>query len=124
GIIGVSIYMFVTSILVRHTFCKYVCAAGLMQMLFGWISPVSLRINFDRENLSRCTDCRGCEKVCFMDVKPRQARRDVISCVNCGECITACRKELGSGCLFSYQFGKDRLADKTDGILVKPVVDN
>jgi ferredoxin-type protein NapH len=48
GIIGVSIYMFVTSILVRHTFCKYVCAAGLMQMLFGWASPISLRIKFDR----------------------------------------------------------------------------
>lgn len=105
GIIGISIYMFVTSILVRHTFCKYVCAAGLMQMLFGWISPVSLRINFDRKNLSRCTDCKGCERVCFMDVKPRYPKKD-INCVNCGECITACKKELGDRCLFSYGFGR------------------
>jgi polyferredoxin len=112
GIIGVSIYMFVTSILVRHAFCKYVCAAGLMQMLFGWISPVSLRINFDRENLSRCTDCKGCEKVCFMDVKPRYPKKD-INCVNCGECITACKRELGDKNLFSYQSGKNRTADKT-----------
>lgn len=122
GIIGVSIYMFVTSILVRHTFCKYVCAAGLMQMLFGWISPVSLRIKFDRRNLSKCTDCKGCEKVCFMDVKPRYPKKD-INCVNCGECITACRKELGDNCLFGYQFGKDRTVDKMDGILVKPAVE-
>ena len=111
GIIGVSIYMFVTSILVRHTFCKYVCAAGLMQMLFGWISPLSLRIKFDRENLSKCTDCKGCEMVCFMNVKPRLPKKD-INCVNCGECITACKKELGDACLFSYGFEDDVQEDK------------
>ena len=47
GIIGVSIYMLVTSILVRHSLCKYICAAGLMQMLFGWVSPVSLRVRMN-----------------------------------------------------------------------------
>lgn len=116
GIIGVSIYMFITSIFVRHTFCKYVCAAGLMQMLFGWISPVSLRIKFDRENLSRCTDCKGCEKVCFMDVKPRYPKKD-INCVNCGECITACKKELGDKCLFSYSFGSNTIEDRKQNIV-------
>lgn len=104
GIIGVSIYMFITSILVRHFFCKYVCAAGLMQTLFGWISPVSMRLVFDKKNISRCTDCKGCEKVCFMEVKPRNPKRD-INCVNCGECITACEKELGNDNLFDYSFG-------------------
>lgn len=125
GIIGVSIYMFVTSILVRHTFCKYVCAAGLMQMLFGWISPVSLRIKFDRENLSKCTDCKGCERVCFMNVKPRLPKKD-INCVNCGECITACKKELGDACLFSYGFGdditKDTAEDRKRILFEKPAV--
>ncbi len=112
GIIGVSIYMFITSILVRHFFCKYVCAAGLMQTLFGWISPVSLRLAFDKKNISRCTDCKGCEKVCFMEVKPRNPKRD-INCVNCGECITACEKELGKDNLFSYTFGsKDKNTQK------------
>ena len=46
GIIGVSIYMLITSILVRHTFCKYVCAAGLMHILFFFIIPLSLFIKF------------------------------------------------------------------------------
>ncbi|GER93719.1 4Fe-4S binding protein [Dissulfurispira thermophila] len=118
GIIGVSIYMFVTSILVRHAFCKYVCAAGLMQMLFGWISPVSLRIKFDRENLSRCTDCKRCEKACFMDVKPRYPKKD-INCVNCGECITACRKELGDKCLFSYSFGSNTICVEHKALSLK-----
>lgn len=110
GIIGVSIYIFISSIIVRHTLCKYVCSAGLMQMLLGWVSPVSLRIKMDTARLSSCTDCKQCEKVCFMNVKPRLPRRD-INCVNCGECITACHKELGQGNgLFSFSCPKPDLS--------------
>jgi polyferredoxin len=94
GIIGVSIYIFISAMIVRHTLCKYVCGAGLMQMLFGWASPVSLRVSADSSRLARCTDCKSCERVCFMDVKPRLQKRD-INCTNCGECIAACNKELG-----------------------------
>jgi len=96
GIIGVSIYIFISAMIVRHTLCKYVCGAGLMQMLFGWASPVSLRVNADPVKMTACTDCKGCERVCFMNVKPRLPKKD-INCVNCGECIIACNKELGEG---------------------------
>ncbi len=103
--IGVSIYIIITSVFVRHLFCKYVCAAGLMQMLFGWFRRGSLRVAFLREQSSRCTDCRNCERVCFMDVKPRAPRKN-INCVNCGECIIACRRELGADRgLFKFSFG-------------------
>jgi len=106
GIIGVSIYMLVTSILVRHSLCKYICAAGLMQMLFGWASPVSLRVRMDTARADECTNCKGCEKACFMNVLPRMNKRD-ISCVNCGACIAACHKELGKGKgLFHFQSGE------------------
>jgi ferredoxin-type protein NapH len=106
GIIGVAIYMLVTSIVVRHVLCRYVCAAGLMQMLFGWISPVSLRIKMDTNRISACTDCRGCDQACFMNVTPRKNKRD-ISCVNCGACVVACNKELGAGKgLFHLGFGR------------------
>ena len=102
GIIGVSIYILISSLIVRHTLCKYVCSAGLMQMLFGCASPISLRIQTDAARLSSCTDCKKCEKVCFMNVKPRLPKRD-INCVNCGECIQACNNELGkSNGLFSF----------------------
>lgn len=108
GIIGVSIYMLVTSILVRHSLCKYICAAGLMQMLFGWVSPVSLRVRMDAARAEECTNCRGCEKACFMNVLPRMNKRD-ISCVNCGACIAACHKELGKGKgLFHFQSGEKK----------------
>lgn len=106
GIIGVALYMFISAIIVRHALCKYVCSAGLMQMLFGWVSPFSLRIKTDSERLSACTDCKYCEQVCFMNVKPRLLKKD-INCVNCGECIQACNKELGNGNgLFSFSQSK------------------
>ncbi len=110
GIIGVSIYILVTSIFVRHVLCKYICAAGLMQMLFGWISPFSLRLIFLKEDAKRCTDCKRCEELCFMNIKPRRNNRD-ISCVNCGLCIEACNKELRDG-LFKLKFGSMTLLSK------------
>ena len=94
GVIGVSLYMFITFILVRHTICKYLCGAGLMQMLFGLVSPMALGIRFDMHNFQNCTDCRKCERACFMDIRPRSDKKD-INCVNCGECISACKNELG-----------------------------
>ncbi len=106
GIIGVSIYILISSVIVRHTLCKYVCSAGLMQMLFGCANPVSLRIKLDTARLGSCTDCKSCETVCFMNVKPRLPKRD-INCVNCGECIQACNNELGKGNgLFSFSHTK------------------
>lgn len=108
GIAGVAIYMLITSVLVRHVLCRYICAAGLMQMLFGWISPVSLRLNMDTARIAACTDCKGCDRACFMQVTPRKNKRD-ISCVNCGACIDACNGELGAGKgLFHLGFGSGR----------------
>jgi polyferredoxin len=107
GIIGVSAYMLITSIFVRHSLCKFICAAGLMQMLFGWVSPISLRLKLDSERMSACTDCRGCDRACFMNVTPRRNKRD-ISCVNCGACIDACNRELGAGKgLFHLRYGNE-----------------
>jgi polyferredoxin len=96
GIIGVSIYMLVTSIFVRHGLCKFICAAGLMQMLFGWISPFALRLKTDTDRMAICTDCRGCDRACFMNLTPLKPKQD-ISCINCGACIDACNRELGKG---------------------------
>jgi len=107
AVIGSYVYMLLTFVLARHYFCQYVCAPGLMQMLFAWVSPRSLRIRFDRAEADRCTDCGQCEAVCFMGVKPRSGRRN-INCVNCGECVTACRKELNGRGLFSFRFGPER----------------
>jgi MinD superfamily P-loop ATPase len=73
-----------------------------MQMLFGWVRPISLRLKMDSARAETCTNCQGCDKACFMNVLSRKNKRD-ISCVNCGACIVACNKELGYGRgLFHY----------------------
>jgi len=114
GIIGVSIYIFITSVFVRHVLCKFICAAGLMQMLLGWISPVSLRLKTDTERMARCTDCHGCDRACFMNVTPRKNKRD-ISCVNCGACIDACNHELSKGKgLLHFNFGNENAVQEVD----------
>jgi polyferredoxin len=77
-----------------YIICKYLCGAGLMQMLLGWASPIALALRFDRARFERCTDCQACERACFMGVKPRSSRPN-INCVLCAECVDACRKELG-----------------------------
>lgn len=109
GITGVSIYILITSIFIRHILCKYICAAGLMQMLFGMASPISLRLKFLSSEAYWCTDCKRCEEACFMNIKPRKNTKD-ISCINCMACVEACNRELGEG-LFRLQFG-----DRKDGV--------
>jgi hypothetical protein len=59
----------------------------------------------DAARISACTDCKGCDRACFMNVTPRKSKRD-ISCVNCGACIEACNREFGEGKgLFHFEFG-------------------
>jgi polyferredoxin len=99
--------MLVMGLLLRHRFCRWVCAPGLMQMLFGWLSPMSLRVQF--QGLRHCTDCRRCEEVCFMEARPRGRREKDISCINCGLCVQACKRELGPrGALLRLGFGQPR----------------
>lgn len=106
GITGVAIYMLITSLLVRHVLCRFICAAGLMQVLFGWIGSRSLRLTMDVSRISACTDCKGCDRACFMEIQPRKNKRD-ISCVNCGACVDACNRELGRRAgLFRLGFGR------------------
>jgi polyferredoxin len=121
GIFGVALYIMISSLIIRHTLCKYICSAGLMQMLFGWASPVSLRITTDVARLSECTDCKGCERVCFMNVKPRLLKKD-INCVNCGECIQACNEELGKGKgLFGFSQSKPSTLPPAEKTLERPL---
>ena len=110
GLSAAAVYFVISSVFIRHNLCKYVCGAGLMQMLFGWLSPASLRVSFDKNAVIHCTDCKKCERVCFMNILPRNPKKD-ISCLNCGECISACKNEMMlkdkpyESCL-AFSFGK------------------
>ncbi|MBL8448791.1 MAG: 4Fe-4S binding protein [Dechloromonas sp.] len=79
----------------RHLFCRYACAIGLFQS-FGWIgNKQAMVVGFERERLSDCADClsgqgSACDAVCPMRLKPRNVKRWMFACTQCGQCVSAC----------------------------------
>ena len=99
--------IFVAYTFMRRLFCSFVCLGAIFQILPAVASPLSFRVRFDRKRARLCTNCKGCEKVCFMGIRPRTMKKVDPKCVACGNCITACTQELGKkNKLFDYGFGK------------------
>ncbi len=79
----------------RHLFCRYACAIGLFQS-FAWIgNKDAMVVGFERERLTDCADCMdkhgsACDAVCPMRLKPRNVKRWMFACTQCGQCISAC----------------------------------
>jgi len=82
----------------RHLFCRFGCAVGLFQSLAWMANPKGLVVAFDRD---RARDCRGCataqapqgsacDVACPMRLNPRNIKRMMFACVQCGQCLTEC----------------------------------
>lgn len=79
----------------RHLFCRFGCAVGLFQSLAWMANPRGMVVTFARERAKDCKTCdqpRGsaCDHACPMRLKPRNIKRMMFSCVQCGQCVTAC----------------------------------
>lgn len=79
----------------RHLFCRFGCAAGLFQSLAWMANPKGLVVSFARNRAKDCKTCdppRGsaCDNSCPMRLKPRNIKRMMFSCVQCGQCLSAC----------------------------------
>jgi polyferredoxin len=99
--------IFIAYTFLRRLFCSYICLGAIFQMLPAVASPLSFRVRFDRKRAKLCTNCKQCEAVCFMGIRPRTMKKVDPICVACGNCITACTGELGKkDKLFDYGFGK------------------
>ena len=85
-------------LLARHLFCRFGCAVGLFQSLAWMANPRALVMAFDRHRASECRECHtpcapkgdACEAVCPMRLRPRQTKRWMFSCVQCGRCLREC----------------------------------
>jgi hypothetical protein len=79
----------------RHLFCRYACAVGIFQS-FAWIgNKKAMVVGFERERLTDCANClngngSACDAVCPMRLKPRNVKRWMFACTQCGQCISAC----------------------------------
>lgn len=79
----------------RHLFCRFGCAVGLFQSLAWMANPRGMVVAFDRLRARDCKTCdvpRGsaCDSACPMRLKPRNIKRMMFSCVQCGQCLSAC----------------------------------
>jgi ferredoxin-type protein NapH len=79
----------------RHLFCRFGCAVGLFQSLAWMANPRGMVVAFDRARARDCKSCdlpRGsaCDSACPMRLKPRNIKRMMFSCVQCGQCLSAC----------------------------------
>lgn len=87
--------------LMRHFWCRYMCAFGLYQYLFR--GRDTLRIRYSEERASDCKSCTLCKDVCPMGLDPRQPEI-YTRCINCGICIDGCESYMG-------RFDKPRLLE-------------
>ncbi len=90
--LGIATLVFVIEFtLARHLFCRYGCAFGLFQSYVWMANKRALVVGFDRPRAQACIACGGaCDDVCPMRLKPRQSKRHMFACTNCGLCLQAC----------------------------------
>ena len=82
--------------LARHFFCRYGCAVGFFQSLAWMANRKAMVVAFDRDRASLCKSCNNaCDNACPMRLKPRDKKRRMFACTQCGECISACSLQQG-----------------------------
>ncbi len=79
----------------RHLFCRFGCAVGLFQSLAWMANPKGMVVAFERERARDCRTCHiphgsACDNACPMRLHPRDIKRMMFSCVQCGRCLEAC----------------------------------
>ncbi|MFI3171520.1 MAG: 4Fe-4S binding protein [Eubacteriales bacterium] len=85
------VFFIVVSMFVYRPFCKYICPLGAFYGLFNRFSLYRLEVD-----MSKCTNCKSCEKQCKMQVQITKNINSV-ECIRCGDCKVVCKE----GCITS-----------------------
>jgi ferredoxin-type protein NapH len=76
----------------KRTQCSFLCPFGAFQSLFNKISVFDIRVN-----RAKCTGCTSlCEGSCpTLSINPESVAKGgtALSCMKCGACVDACRKD-------------------------------
>jgi polyferredoxin len=106
----------------RHLFCRFGCAVGLFQSLAWMANPKGLVVAFDRDRARDCRSCRtarspegsACDTACPMRLHPRNIKRMMFSCVQCGQCLAECENThdtQGRGPNLEWKVGLDAVRE-------------
>lgn len=82
----------------RHFFCRFGCAVGFFQSLVWMGNPKGMVVSYDDQMTRDCKSCStvrstagaSCDNACPMRLRPRQVKRMMFSCVQCGRCVAEC----------------------------------
>ena len=102
---------------IRHLMCKYMCIYRVWQHSFK--TRETLHIKYDESRSDHCATCHYCVDSCFLEIDPRKTAV-FDSCVNCGECVTACdelhhkSKKLNGTGLLRFAIGADQKSKATE----------
>lgn len=94
--------------MIRHFMCRFMCIYKVWQHTFK--TRQTLHVAYDESRADECAKCNYCVSSCFLGIDPR--RTDIYdTCINCGECITACdnlqvRKKSGRDGLLKFAMGE------------------
>ncbi len=106
----------------RHLFCRFGCAVGFFQSLAWMANDKGMVVSFQRERARDCRSCStaqapkgsACDQACPMRLHPRNIKRMMFSCVQCGRCLDACdtsQTPQGQAPLLQWQIGLDAVRE-------------
>jgi polyferredoxin len=114
--------LFLEFTLARHLFCRYACAVGMFQSLVWMTNRQAMVVGYQRERARDCASCQSfCDHVCPMRLKPRNIKRLMFACTQCGQCVDACetvQRNNPDGSLLNWIADQQALqADGAQGLL-------
>ncbi len=81
----VLITFIISSMLIDHFSCKYLCPLGALLAISNKFAPLKILVNNQT-----CTSCGRCETDCPMDIPETWKNTNSLECIRCMECVETC----------------------------------
>ncbi len=103
----IVLLVFAMNLFSRRLYCRYFCPLGATLNIIG--AKRKLKVVQD---ITRCTDCGLCDRICPLGLSPSKGMAESIYCWNCGECTTVCKADALNYC---WETGDWRAQERLSG---------